>query len=159
MDTPLHEAIQNIQLLCCQLLLGRGANPILANGAGLTPLQLVDCSLVKLNDPKPEERRKHQTVPNGDSASLRTALLQIRGLLKNPISIAAATTTTRHGQSKPLTEKSCNGAQISSASSSATTFIERCGFLLGIMVCVFLCNDQLQPPTSTFVRMMIFLFY
>ncbi|TPP58763.1 hypothetical protein FGIG_09315 [Fasciola gigantica] len=85
LDTPLHDAIQNAQFACCELLLEHGANPILPNGVGLTPLQLVDLSISKLNDSKIKVKVTPKSAKSNTQNAIRNTLLTIRDLLMNSI--------------------------------------------------------------------------
>ncbi|KAF8568094.1 hypothetical protein P879_08029 [Paragonimus westermani] len=82
LDTPLHDAIQNAQAACCELLLAHGANPVLPNAMGMTPLQLVDSQLSRLALPSPKSKRhlpsvdpKNATIVN-QLHTVRIALLK-----------------------------------------------------------------------------------
>ncbi|KAF6776154.1 hypothetical protein AHF37_04507 [Paragonimus kellicotti] len=82
LDTPLHDAIQNAQAACCELLLAHGANPVLPNAMGMTPLQLVDSQLGRLALPSPKSKRHLPSVAPKNAAivnqlhNVRIALLK-----------------------------------------------------------------------------------
>ncbi|VDP90951.1 unnamed protein product [Echinostoma caproni] len=86
LDTPLHDAIQNCQQGCCEILLNHGADPLLPNGAGFTPLQLVDMSISKLNEPKGKSKSTLRSSQSNVTNTVRNTLLIIRDTLMASIS-------------------------------------------------------------------------
>lgn len=85
LDTPLHDAIQNAQFPCCQLLLEHGADPLLPNGAGLTPLQLVELGLSKLNDSKSRVKFTPKNSKMNSQGAIHDALVNIQKILVSSV--------------------------------------------------------------------------
>ncbi|KER34215.1 hypothetical protein T265_00075 [Opisthorchis viverrini] len=116
LDTPLHDAIQNGQASCCELLLSRGANPVVSNGLGKTPLQLIEDLLNRTVGE--EKRSKRLPGPHSDPIkSLKTVRARI---LK---AIECRNGTNKAEEAVPLHSEKQVGSVILSARHSA--FVER----------------------------------
>ncbi|CAL8101347.1 unnamed protein product [Calicophoron daubneyi] len=122
LDTPLHDSIQNGQVSCCELLLSRGANPFLPNGTGLTPLQMIDVSLSKL-EVTGTERKRGAVEVNRQKEELKSALLSIQVLINSAISSAERKSDCKTMENPKTLVKSSALGQLSL--STRASFLER----------------------------------
>ncbi|KAF5398869.1 BRCA1-associated RING domain protein 1 [Paragonimus heterotremus] len=144
LDTPLHDAIQNAQAACCELLLTHGANPVLPNAMGMTPLQLIDSQLDRLALPNPKSKR-HLPCVDPKNATIVKQLHNVRIALLKAISQprTSAETNKREVNTHNLVPDLISLVK----TVNQTTFIER-----RRLRPVLLATGLSRPQQATFAR-------